>query len=311
MRSAGAARKRFDEFCRRLASLRVDRSGGLVKPYKPVMLAAVVILIHKGKILSRNVLLDGGLRSAFFQLLAELFPSWPTTTKAEYPFRHLENDGIWELVPIEGASGSLRAAREARAEAWRVLRHVKCAQLDEAVYAELAGTLGARFRVLQILADTYFSVETSGRLWKYLAAAEPIDVAGSGAEDEQLTERALEEHIEQHWGETPFGRMGVELASPCRQVFTPVSTIDLLGYRPGKREWWVIELKRGRATDQVVGQVSRYLGWVASERCRGRERSVGAIVARQADRKLRYAVSANPRLSLWQFDDALELTQVG
>ncbi len=30
----------FDEFCERLEHLRLDRSGGLVKPYKPVLLAA-------------------------------------------------------------------------------------------------------------------------------------------------------------------------------------------------------------------------------------------------------------------------------
>jgi hypothetical protein len=54
----------FDEFLRRLEHLRLDRSGGLVKPYKPVLLAAVVLLVHKGKLPSRRVFLDGGLRSA-------------------------------------------------------------------------------------------------------------------------------------------------------------------------------------------------------------------------------------------------------
>jgi hypothetical protein len=39
----------FDEFCDRLTNLRLDRSGGVAKPYKPFLAAAVVILIHKGK----------------------------------------------------------------------------------------------------------------------------------------------------------------------------------------------------------------------------------------------------------------------
>lgn len=55
----------------------------------------------------------------------------------------------------------------------------------------------------------------------------------------------------------------------------------------------------------VVGQVSRYLGWIQSER-KG-ERAVGAIIARDADPKLRYAVQANDRLSLWRFDDELRV----
>jgi hypothetical protein len=309
----------FDDFCRRLEHLRLDRSGGLVKPYKPVLVAAVVLLVHKGKLPSRNVFLDGGLRSAFHQLLRALYPRWPTKDpKPEYPFRHLENDGVWRLVPIEGAEASLRDARETGGEAWDVLRHVKCAQLDEEVFAALAGRFEARVQVLRLLAVRYFPPETSGRLWHYLGetddeAAPP----GSAAEGGRLSERALEEHLETHWDETPFAGMGVELSRreahglPGRQVFTPVNAIDLLGFQPAKRCWWVFELKRGRAVDRVVGQVSRYLGWIAEERRGRRETAVGAIIARKSDQKLRFAVKANERLSLWEYDEGLRLRQVG
>ena len=86
------------------------------------------------------------------------------------------------------------------------------------------------------------------------------------------------------------------------------SHIDLLGYRQRNREWWVFELKRGRPSDAVVGQTSRYLTWVAQEH--RRDRTHGAIIARQSDRKLLYAVKANPRLSLWEFDSDLHVRQV-
>jgi hypothetical protein len=158
----------FEEFCERLGTLRLDRGGGLVKPYKPLLVAAVVILIHKGKQPTRNVFLDGGLRSAFQQLLCLLYPRWPTEAKPEYPFRHLENDGVWKLAPIEGASSALRAAKDARAEAWDVLRHVRCAQLDGAVYERLAARFEDRFRVLRLLTRRYFPTETSARLWDFL-----------------------------------------------------------------------------------------------------------------------------------------------
>lgn len=306
----------LDEFCARLEHLRLDRSGGQVKPYKPVLLAAVVILIHKGKQQSRNVFLDGGLRSAFQQLLELLFPRWPFQARPEYPFRHLENDGIWTLVPIEGASETLRATRDAHAEAWDVLRHVRCAQLDEAVFQGLASSFEQRFRVLRLLARRYFPTETSGRLWDYLGDELPSPPVPVAAEGEQISERALEEHLELHWDETPFARIGVELARrekhgwPCRQVFTPVNAIDLLGFEATARRWWVFELKRGRSADRVVGQVSRYLGWLGEERRGHRESTVGAIIVRRADQKLRYAVKANERLRLWEFDDRLEVRRV-
>jgi hypothetical protein len=306
----------LDEFCSRLEHLRLDRSGGLVKPYKPLLVAAVVILIHKGKQPSRNVFLDGGLRSAFQQLLELLFPRWPNQAKPEYPFRHLENDGVWALVPIEGASEGLHSAKAARAEAWDVLRHVRCAQLDGAVFEQLASSFEARFRVLRLLARAYFPTETSGRLWDYLGDDLPPMPVPRVGEGDQISERALEEHLELHWTETPFARNGVELARreihgwPCRQVFTPVNAIDLLGFEPASRRWWVFELKRGRSADRVVGQVSRYLGWIGEERRGNRETAVGAIIVRKADPKLRYAVKANDRLSLWEFDDRLEVRRV-
>ena len=55
----------LDEFCSRIANLRRDTSRGEPMPYKPILLAAVLVLIHKGKIPNHQVLLDGGLKSAF------------------------------------------------------------------------------------------------------------------------------------------------------------------------------------------------------------------------------------------------------
>lgn len=310
----------WEEFLERVGHLRRDRSGGVAKPYKPLLLAAVVLLVHKRKIATPNVLLDGGLRSAFFQLLAELFPAWPYAAKPEYPFRHLENDGIWKLVPIEGASEALRAARDQKAEAWDVLRHVQCARLDEGIFERLAARFEDRVRVLQLLWERYdFPKDAALKLMRLVAQGEGegaprVPLAADG---EDFTERALEEHLEQHWEETPFAEMGIALARrevhelPGRQVFTPVNAIDLLGYREKGREWWVFELKRGRPGDAVVGQVSRYLSWIAEERRARREKALGAIIARKADRKLVYAVRANPRLSVWEYDEGLEIRRVG
>ncbi len=83
-----------------------------------------------------------------------------------------------------------------------------------------------------------------------------------------------------------------------------------MGFRAKSREWWVFELKRGRPTDAVIGQVSRYMSWIAEERKRHRETSVGAIIARKADRKPLCAARANPRLSVWDFDNDLKLREI-
>ena len=305
----------FEQFVRVIRELRVDRSGGVPKPYKPVLLAAVIILIHKGEIRSREIFLDGGLKSVFLQLLAKLYPGQFTTAKPQYPFRHLETDGVWRLVPRAGAEAALRD-RTRGGEAWQVLQHVRCAQLDSSVFEALASSLENRFTVLQLLIQTCrLPVERAGLLWDLLSvgenAAKPVHVSQSL----QLTERALEQHLEDHWASTEFFRQGIRLCRPevdvlpGRQVLTPRNTIDLLGYQKAQRAWWVFELKKGRTGDAVVGQVGRYMTWVG-DRAKPRERVQGAIIVGKVDENLKASVRSNPRLSLWRYDDRLDVHPV-
>ena len=302
-----------DGFLATLRRLRIDRSKGVPKPYKPLLLAAIVLLIGKGKLRSPDIALDGGIVSAFRQLLARLLPAWKLGRSPDYPFRHLETDGVWKLVAKEGEINQLEAARDMRGRARRVLQHVAFARMDAAVFGELARSPELRAQVLDTLCAWYLPPGARAEL----ATVESGGTLGAEkTSPDILNEKALEEALVHEWPRTAFARLGVELASPerhgrpGRQVLTPVNAIDLLGYRPERKQWWVIELKHGRPADEVVGQVSRYLGWVAEECSRRGESATGAIVAREADEKLRYAVRANPRLTLWTWDDELTVSRI-
>lgn len=306
----------FDQFVETIRHLRRDRSGGKPKPYKPLMLASVVILIHKGEIRTREVFLDGGLASVFFQLLRKLYPGEYESARPLYPFLYLESDRVWNLVPKDGTSDSLRAARASGASEWRVLRSVRCAELDADVFEALASSFQNRFRVLQTLIQAYdLPRDRTGHLWDLLSTEEealPVPVA---REPGFVTEKALEQHLQEHWAASEFAQLGIELANekdhgfPCRQVLTPRNTIDLLGYRRTAREWWVFELKKGRSSDAVVGQVQRYMGWMSS-RAKPREKVRGAIVVGRPDENLKASVASNERLSLWQYDDEFRVRRV-
>lgn len=306
----------FEQFLERLRTLKVDRSGGVAKPYKPVLLCAVVVLVHKGEILSREVFLDRGLESVFYQLLRLLYPGSFPSAKVNYPFRHLETDGVWTLVARDGGEERLRVARAVGGAAWQILKHVRCAQLDPEVFAALASSVENRLRVLQLLIRAYnLPMDRTGYLYDLLNLA---DTSPSGVREPDAadwTEKAVEEHLETHWNRTEFARMGVELCSHathglgCRQVLTPVNTIDLLGFRTSAREWWVFELKKGRSSDAVVGQVQRYMGWIAKQAQPGQSVH-GAIIVGRTDDKLVYSVGQNERLSLWKYDDALSVRRV-
>jgi hypothetical protein len=169
----------LDHFIEIIRHLRVDRSGGEPKPYKPLLLAAVVILIHKGEIRSREVYLDGGLKSVFYQLLRKLYPGRFEVAKVAMPYRYLETDRVWKLVPVDGAASGLRAARAGGGAEWQVLKHVRCAELDPEVFDALASSFRSRFRVLQVLIQAHgLPLERTGYLWDLELAA---GVAGTAS----------------------------------------------------------------------------------------------------------------------------------
>jgi hypothetical protein len=65
--------------------------------------------------------------------------------------------------------------------------------------------------------------------------------------------------------------------------------IDLLARDP-KGNFVVIELKKGRKDDEVMGQVLRYMGWVRKNLCKKNEEVRGLIVVGERDKKLQYAL---------------------
>jgi hypothetical protein len=90
-----------------------------------------------------------------------------------------------------------------------------------------------------------------------------------------------------------------------RQYPTDVGVIDLLCIRPNG-DFLVVELKRGRSSDSVVGQVSRYMGWVARHIASGKTVR-GLILTYERDDSLRYAVFAHDNLELRRFKLRLEI----
>lgn len=85
-----------------------------------------------------------------------------------------------------------------------------------------------------------------------------------------------------------------------RQVETNAGRIDIL-CQDKDDNFVVVELKRGRISDQVVGQLSRYMGWVTENKTHDLKKVRGIIVASEADRNLDYALKANSQMELKTF----------
>ena len=104
-------------------------------------------------------------------------------------------------------------------------------------------------------------------------------------------ESQLEDFLIENWNETDFGKKyelifeSGELKS--QQYRTDIGRIDILAKKKSDNSYVVIELKRNQTSDDTVGQVTRYMGWVQEKF--GDNNVCGVIVAGKYDEKLYYA----------------------
>lgn len=126
---------------------------------------------------------------------------------------------------------------------------------------------------------------------------------------------ALEKHLEDflvaNWKQTELGKHysifedGGEKVG--QQYPTDTGPIDILAVRDDKKELLVVELKRGRASDVVVGQVLRYMGYVLSELASDGQAVRGVIIALEDDQKLKRALAATPSVDFYRYTVTFKL----
>lgn len=88
-----------------------------------------------------------------------------------------------------------------------------------------------------------------------------------------------------------------------RQLSTPAGRLDLL-CQDALGRYVVVELKRQQGTDQVVGQILRYMGWVQENYASDKVR--GIIVVGKKDTMMSYAVKAVPNIQAKEFKLSIE-----
>ena len=135
---------------------------------------------------------------------------------------------------------------------------------------------------------------------------------------EQSSEFVLEAHLEEflvgNWKSIDWGRPLEIWNGPNgksgHQLPTPVGRLDFLCSDQLANALIVVELKRGRPSDKVVGQVARYIGYVRTHLAKPGQPVEGLIIAHEADDPLRYAVAAFPGLQLMTYGVSFQLNTV-
>ena len=135
---------------------------------------------------------------------------------------------------------------------------------------------------------------------------------------EDPTAFALEKHLEDfivnNWTQIELSRKydlvtdeGIIVA---QQYASDTGPIDILAISKDKKEYLVIELKKGRTSDVVVGQTLRYMGFVQNDLAVNGETVRGVVIALEDDLRLRNALSMVPTIDFFRYQINFKLNPV-
>lgn len=135
---------------------------------------------------------------------------------------------------------------------------------------------------------------------------------------EDPTSFALEKHLEdflvQNWTQTDLGKeydiFEEDGEKVGQQYPTDTGPMDILAIKKDKTELLVVELKKGRASDVVVGQTLRYMGYAAQELAEQNQRVRGIIIALEDDQRIRRALSVSPNIEFYRYQISFRLVKV-
>jgi restriction system protein len=126
---------------------------------------------------------------------------------------------------------------------------------------------------------------------------------------------ALEKHLEDfliaNWKQTELGKNydiyeedGQQLG---KQYPTDTGFMDILAISKDKKELLVVELKKGRASDNVVGQIQRYMGFALEELAENGQTVKGVIIALEDDNRIRRALAVAPNIEFYRYQVSFKL----
>ena len=178
-----------------------------------------------------------------------------------------------------------------------------------------------RSEMSQALKNSSGSVGTCCDLSKYGAEIESLlgDIAPPAliATDQDVEDAsvfALEKHLEDflisNWQNTELSKqydIYEEDGEIGQQYQTDTGPIDILAISKDRKELLVIELKKGRASDVVVGQIQRYMGYCLDELAEDGQTVKGVIIALEDDLKLKRALRVTNGIEFYRYQVKFEL----
>jgi restriction system protein len=127
---------------------------------------------------------------------------------------------------------------------------------------------------------------------------------------------ALEEHLEdflvKNWAQTDLGKeydIYEEDGEKAQQYQTDTGPLDILAISKDKKRLLVVELKKGRASDAVVGQTLRYMSFVQEMLAEKDQTVHGIIIALEDDQRIRRALAMVSNILFYRYQISFKLVR--
>jgi restriction system protein len=174
---------------------------------------------------------------------------------------------------------------------------------------ELARSIGG-YGTVQTLDDFGPEIE------KLLAGNSP-EIIVSDRDVENPVSFVLEKHLEDflvsNWERTDLGKnydIYEEDGEKVGQQFpSDTGPLDILAVSKDRKTLLVVELKRGRVSDVVVGQIQRYMGYVQEELCEAGQQVRGIIIGLDDDKRIQRALAVAPTIEFYRYEVSFKLTK--
>ena len=128
-----------------------------------------------------------------------------------------------------------------------------------------------------------------------------------------VLEKYLEDFLVSNWESTELGKLYdiyQDENGTGQQYQTDSGRIDILAVSKDGKELLVVELKKGRASDAVVGQITRYMGYVTTELAGPGQKVKGVIVALEDDQRLRHSLVIVPGIDFYRYEVSFKLNKI-
>ena len=180
----------------------------------------------------------------------------------------------------------------------------------------------ARSDMSEVLRNSTGSIGTVSDITKYFEELERLvggetkpTLISTDETIEDVTTFALEKHLEDflvsNWKQTELGKH-YEIFEEDGEIVgqqypTDTGPIDVLAISKDKKEILIVELKKGRASDSVVGQIQRYMGYVLQELAEPHQKVKGIIIALEDDQRIRRALAVAQNIEFYRYQVSFKL----